>query len=79
MTGACELDMPKTYSRLAAATFGVMALGTLGVTAHAAEIKVLSGNGARVEGEASRALLRFLTAPAAAPVLRAAGIEPFVE
>jgi len=26
-----------------------------------------------------KALLRFLTAPAAATVLRAAGIEPFVE
>lgn len=31
------------------------------------------------EPEAARALLRFLTAPAAAPVLQAAGIEPFVE
>jgi molybdate transport system substrate-binding protein len=29
--------------------------------------------------EAARALVRFLTAPAASPVLRAAGIEPFVE
>jgi molybdate transport system substrate-binding protein len=29
--------------------------------------------------EAARELLRFLTAPAAAPVLRAVGIEPFVE
>jgi molybdate transport system substrate-binding protein len=29
--------------------------------------------------EAARDLLRFLTAPAAAPVLQAAGIEPFVE
>lgn len=36
------------------------------------------GAGAR-EPEAARALLRFLTAPAAAAVLRAAGIEPFVE
>ncbi|HEY5618760.1 MAG TPA: substrate-binding domain-containing protein [Vicinamibacterales bacterium] len=36
------------YSRLAAATFGITALCGLGVTAHAAEIKVLSGNGARV-------------------------------
>jgi molybdate transport system substrate-binding protein len=31
------------------------------------------------EPEAARALVRFLTAPDAAPVLRAAGIEPFVE
>ncbi len=31
------------------------------------------------EPEAARAMLRFFTAPAAAPVLRAAGVEPFVE
>lgn len=31
------------------------------------------------EPEAARALLRFLTAPAAASVLAAAGVEPFVE
>ena len=31
------------------------------------------------EPEAARALIRFFTAPAAAPVLRAMGIEPFVE
>jgi molybdate transport system substrate-binding protein len=34
--------------------------------------------GAR-EPEAARALLRFLTAPAAAPILQAAGVEPFAE
>lgn len=34
--------------------------------------------GAR-EPDAARALLRFLTSPAAVPVLQAAGIEPFVE
>lgn len=31
------------------------------------------------EPEAARALLRFLTAPDAAPVLQAAGVEPFAE
>ena len=31
------------------------------------------------EPEAARALLRFMTAPAAAAVLRKAGVEPFVE
>jgi len=31
------------------------------------------------EPDAARALVRFLTAPAAEPVLRKAGIEPFVE
>lgn len=31
------------------------------------------------EPEAARAMLRFFTAPAAAPVLKAAGVEPFVE
>jgi molybdate transport system substrate-binding protein len=31
------------------------------------------------EPEAARALLRFMTAPAAAGVLRRAGVEPFVE
>ena len=31
------------------------------------------------EPDVARALVRFLTAPAAAPVLRKAGIEPFVE
>lgn len=31
------------------------------------------------EPDAARALLRFLTSPAAAPVLQRAGIEPFVE
>lgn len=31
------------------------------------------------EPEAARAMLRFFTAPAAGPVLRAAGVEPFVE
>ena len=31
------------------------------------------------EPEAARALVRFLTAPAAEPVLRKTGIEPFVE
>ena len=31
------------------------------------------------EPEAARAMLRFLTAPAAAPVLEAAGVEPFAE
>jgi molybdate transport system substrate-binding protein len=36
------------------------------------------GAGAR-EPAAGRELIRFLTAPAAAPVLRAMGIEPFVE
>ena len=36
------------------------------------------GSGAR-EPEAARELIRFLTALAAAPVLRATGIEPFVE
>jgi ABC-type molybdate transport system substrate-binding protein len=71
------------------------------VPARAAEIKVLSGNGARHAiaelcaqferttghtvtirfevNEVARALLHFLTGPAAAPVLRAAGVEPFVE
>jgi molybdate transport system substrate-binding protein len=34
---------------------------------------------ATAEPEAARALVRFLTAPAAEPVLRAAGIDPFVE
>ena len=83
--------------------------------AQAAEIKVLSGNGARAavselvaqferatghkasirfeirlgftagvavaakEPEASRAMLEFFTAPPAAAVLRAMGVEPFVE
>jgi molybdate transport system substrate-binding protein len=36
------------------------------------------GSGAG-ESAAARELVRFLTAPAAAPVLRAVGIEPFVE
>ena len=36
------------------------------------------GTAAR-EPDASRALLRYLTSPSAAPVLQAAGIEPFVE
>ena len=36
------------------------------------------GTRAREPG-AARALLQFLTAPAAAPVLNAAGIQPFVE
>ena len=31
------------------------------------------------EPEAARAMLKFLTAPTAAPVLRAGGVEPFVE
>ena len=31
------------------------------------------------EPDAARAMLKFFTAPAAAPVLRAAGVEPFVE
>lgn len=31
------------------------------------------------EPDAARAMLRYFTAPAAAPVLRAAGVEPFVE
>jgi molybdate transport system substrate-binding protein len=31
------------------------------------------------EPEAARAMLRFLTAPAAAPVLEAAGVKPFAE
>src|SRR5712692_420766 len=31
------------------------------------------------EPEAARAMLRFFTAPAAAPVLKAMGVEPFVE
>lgn len=31
------------------------------------------------EPEAARAMLRFFTAPAAAPVLKAAGVQPFVE
>ena len=31
------------------------------------------------EPEAARALVRYLTAPDAAPVLRKAGIEPFIE
>ena len=31
------------------------------------------------EPEAAHAMLRFFTAPAAAPVLKAAGVEPFVE
>jgi molybdate transport system substrate-binding protein len=31
------------------------------------------------EMDAARAMLRFFTAPAAAEVLRAAGVEPFVE
>ena len=31
------------------------------------------------EPKAARAMLRFFTAPAAAPVLKAAGVEPFVE
>ncbi len=36
------------------------------------------GSAAR-EPEAARAMIRFFTAPAAASILRAAGIEPFVE
>ena len=32
-----------------------------------------------VNPEAARAMIRFFTSPAAAPVLRATGIEPFVE
>ena len=36
------------------------------------------GSGAR-EPEAAREMIRFFTAPAAAPVLRATGVEPFVE
>jgi molybdate transport system substrate-binding protein len=35
-------------------------------------------SGAR-EPDAARELVRFFTAPAAAPILRATGIEPFVE
>jgi molybdate transport system substrate-binding protein len=31
------------------------------------------------EPEAARAMIKFFTAPAAAPVLRAMGVEPFVE
>jgi molybdate transport system substrate-binding protein len=31
------------------------------------------------EPEAARAMLRFFSAPSAAPVLKAAGVEPFVE
>ena len=49
-----------------------------------AELQTLIGFAAGVgsaarEPEAARALIRFFTAPAAAPVLRATGIEPFVE
>ena len=36
------------------------------------------GSGAR-EPEAAREMIRFFTAPAAAPVLKALGVEPFVE
>jgi len=36
------------------------------------------GSGAR-EPDAAREMIRFFTAPAAAPVLRATGVEPFVE
>ena len=36
-------------------------------------------SGDSANAEAARALVRFLTAPAAEPTLRAAGIEPFVE
>jgi molybdate transport system substrate-binding protein len=36
------------------------------------------GSAAR-EPQAARAMLRFFTAPDAAPVLKAAGVEPFVE
>ena len=51
--------------------------------AHAAEIKVLSGNGAKAAGvalttrepAAANAFVQFLAAPAAAPVLKAFGVE----
>ena len=98
---------------------GFIVLLSLSVCAQAAEIKVLSGNGARAavselaaqferasghkvsihfevnpavkrrieagaaaaarEPEAARAMIRFFTAPPAASVLRAMGVEPFVE
>jgi hypothetical protein len=59
-----------TRARFAGATIGLALVLAIAVPARAAEIKVLSGNGA---------LLRFLTASAAAPVLQAAGMEPFAE
>lgn len=34
---------------------------------------------AATEPEVARSFIRFLTAPAAAPVLKSMGIEPFVE
>jgi hypothetical protein len=46
-----------------------LSLLLLALPAQAAELKVLSGNGARAA----------VIAPEAAPVLRAAGVEPFVE
>ena len=39
----------------------------------------VSAQAAAQEPEAARAMIRFFTAPAAAPVRRAMGVEPFME
>ena len=74
-----EVDMVVVVASRIAGVKGVQFLG--GIPAELQTwIGFTGGVGAKArEPEAARALLRFMTAPEAAAVLRRAGVEPFVE
>ena len=74
-----EVDMVVVVASRIAGVNGVQFLGGIPPELQT-WIGFAGGLGAKArEPEAARALLRFMTAPAAAAVLRKAGVEPFVE
>lgn len=74
-----EVDMVVVVASRIAGVKGVQFLGGIPPELQT-WIGFAAGAGAKArEPEAARALLRFMTAPAAAAVLRKAGVEPFVE
>jgi molybdate transport system substrate-binding protein len=74
-----EVDMVVVVASRIAGVKGVQFVGTIPQELQT-WIGFAGGVGAKArQPEAARALLRFMTAPAAAAVLRQAGVEPFVE
>jgi molybdate transport system substrate-binding protein len=74
-----EVDMVVVVASRIAGVKGVQFLGAIPKELQT-WIGFAGGVGAKArEPEAARALLRFMTAPAATDVLRRAGVEPFVE
>jgi molybdate transport system substrate-binding protein len=79
VVGRGEVDMVVVVASRIAGVPGVDLVGLL-----PAELQTWIGFTGGVasgthEREAARALLKFLTSPAAAPVLRSLGVAPFVE